>query len=346
MTVVPARRKHGLFDAKVLAAHCVHIDHNEIRALKNFNAGVAHCPTSNLKLASGIAPVTQMLKLGVNVGIGTDGPASNNDLDMFEEMRLAAILAKHDATIPTAVPARQALLMATRQGAAALFMDDVTGRLEAGKRADVIVLDADPLHNCPHSTRDPNAIYSRIVYAGKVDRRADVMCNGRWLMRDRELLTRERGGIDARGARVCAHADRRLPRQREVDRAEKLLAIGGASSRRASRCRSRPGWPATRGCWRRCPPRADRHPLEPLPPARLVLSFDDPDQGRLRYRDDELLDDQGAVTGERFAVDAHRPDARRPLRRSAALPVAIPRPGRALRRGSIASTSVRPPSTS
>src|SRR6185436_415940 len=90
MPVVPWVKKHGLFDAKVLAAHCVHVDEGEIRALKNANAGVAHNPTSNLKLGAGIAPVARMLEIGLNVGIGTDGPASNNDFDMFEETRLAA----------------------------------------------------------------------------------------------------------------------------------------------------------------------------------------------------------------------------------------------------------------
>ena len=94
MPVIPYVKKQNLFDAKVLAAHCVHIDDGEIRTLQHHNAGVAHNPSSNLKLASGFAPVTKMLEVGLNVGIGTDGPASNNDLDMFEEMRLAAFLAK------------------------------------------------------------------------------------------------------------------------------------------------------------------------------------------------------------------------------------------------------------
>ena len=108
----------------------MHVDDGEIRALKNFNAGVAHNPTSNLKLAAGIAPVTRMLELGVNVGIGTDGAASNNDLDMFEETRLAALLAKGTTGDPTDGPARDALAMATRLGAAALHMDHLTGSLE------------------------------------------------------------------------------------------------------------------------------------------------------------------------------------------------------------------------
>jgi len=93
-TVVPYVKKSGLFNAKVLAAHCVHINAGEMNLLRDNRATVAHCPTSNLKLAAGIAQVQQMLDLRLTVGIGTDGPASNNDLDMFEEMRLAAILAK------------------------------------------------------------------------------------------------------------------------------------------------------------------------------------------------------------------------------------------------------------
>src|SRR5689334_24578986 len=112
MPVVPFVKKHRLFGARVLAAHCVHVDDGEMRALKNSGAGVAHCPTSNLKLGAGIAPVARMLELGLKVGIGTDGPASNNDLDMFEETRLAALLAKGAGGDPTAVPARTALAMA------------------------------------------------------------------------------------------------------------------------------------------------------------------------------------------------------------------------------------------
>src|SRR5438093_5427995 len=111
MPVVPWVKKQGLFDAKVLAAHCVHVDDGEMRALKNFDAGGAHNPTSNLKPRPGIAPVARMLELGVDVGIGTDGPASNHDLDMVEEMRLAALLAKGARRGPTALPARDGVSM-------------------------------------------------------------------------------------------------------------------------------------------------------------------------------------------------------------------------------------------
>src|SRR3990172_2684461 len=106
MPVVPYVKKQNLFDAKVLAAHCVHVDSGEINTLKHHGAGVAHNPSSNLKLASGPAPVAEMLKAGLNVGIGTDGPASNNDLDMFEEIRLAAFLSKFHTNDPTSLPAQ------------------------------------------------------------------------------------------------------------------------------------------------------------------------------------------------------------------------------------------------
>ena len=105
MPVIPWIKKAGLLEAKVLAAHCVHVDEGEIRTLSHARAGVAHNPSSNLKLASGFAPVRTMLEAGLNVGIGTDGPSSNNDLDMFEEMRLASFIAKGHSGDPTALPA-------------------------------------------------------------------------------------------------------------------------------------------------------------------------------------------------------------------------------------------------
>ena len=168
MPVIPWVKKNRLFDAHVLAAHCVHIDGGEMTTLHEAHAGVAHNPTSNLKLGSGIAPVAKMLEHGIPVGIGTDGPASNNDLDMFEELRLAALLAKGAGNNPTALPARDALAMATRMGARALGLDAVTGSLEPGKRADLIVVDLDQTHNAPAiRTRS-----GRGVLAGRVRRQS------------------------------------------------------------------------------------------------------------------------------------------------------------------------------
>jgi len=164
MGVVPWIDRQGLLEAKVTAHHCVHLEESELRTLRKRGAGIAHNPSSNLKLSSGFAPVARMLSLGIPVAIGTDGAASNNDLDMFEETRLAALLAKGITENPTALPARQALAMATRLGAEALHIGDRVGSLEVGKRADVAVVDLEQLHLTPHFHRRLDSIYSLLVY--------------------------------------------------------------------------------------------------------------------------------------------------------------------------------------
>ncbi len=207
MPPVPRIKKLGVLDHKCLAAHCVHIDRGEIRTLFNHGVGVAHNPTSNLKLASGIAPVTEMLEQGVNVGIGTDGSASNNDLDMFTEIHLAALLAKVATNDPTTLPAKQALLMATRIGAQAAHLGHITGSLEVGKRADIITLNLQGLHNTPVFSHDPDSIYAQIVYACKSTDVQDVMCNGRWLMRQRALQTIDTAPLRAEAAALALEID-------------------------------------------------------------------------------------------------------------------------------------------
>ena len=226
MPVVPWVKKQNLFEAKVLAAHCVHLDIGEISTLHHHDVGVAHCPTSNLKLASGIAPIAEMIDIGLNVGIGTDGPASNNDLDMFEETRLAAILAKGATGDPTVVPAKKAFAMATIMGAAALHMDDITGSLEVGKRADLVVLDLEVLHNTPNFNRDDDSIYSQIVYVGKSSDVCDVMVNGKWLMQDKILTTVDENKIAHDAAEYARNIDIFL-QEREQSVLSKLVAIGG-----------------------------------------------------------------------------------------------------------------------
>ena len=168
-----------------------------------------------------------MLRTGLNVGIGTDGPASNNDLDMFEEMRLAAFWPRAISGDPTALPARQALAMATRLGAQALHMGDLTGSLEPGKRADLILVDSDAAAQLAPLPPRPDAIYAQLVYAAKATDVTDVMVNGRWLMRDRAADAR-RGRPGRRGPGI-RQADRRLP-DRPASRScsQKLVAIGGA----------------------------------------------------------------------------------------------------------------------
>jgi 5-methylthioadenosine/S-adenosylhomocysteine deaminase len=228
MPVVPWIKKQNILDAKVIAAHCVHIDEGEIRTLKHAGAGIAHNPTSNLKLASGVAPIVAMLNIGVNVGIGTDGPASNNDLDMFEEMRLAALLAKGFSGDPTALPATEAFAMATIYGARAIHMGDIIGSLEPGKRADIVVVDLSTLHNTPRFQRNPDAIYSQLVYVSKGSDVSHVICNGRWLLRNRKLLTLDEAELSRESALVAQKIDKFLL-AREGDIVRKLLALGGLS---------------------------------------------------------------------------------------------------------------------
>ncbi|HRH44367.1 MAG TPA: amidohydrolase [Pyrinomonadaceae bacterium] len=228
MPVIPYVRKHGLLEAKVIAAHCVHLDMGEIRTLKHAGAGISHNPSSNLKLASGFAPIVKMLETGCNVGIGTDGPASNNDLDMFEEVRIAALIAKAVNNDPTALPASQALLMATRIGAQALHIGDITGSITPNRRADMILIDLNPIHNSPAFRRSAENIYSQIVYAAKSTDVSDVMVNGKWLMRERQLLTVKEDVLITAAKVVAKRIDEFLI-EREESILSKLIALGGSS---------------------------------------------------------------------------------------------------------------------
>jgi 5-methylthioadenosine/S-adenosylhomocysteine deaminase len=299
MPVVPWAKKQRVFDARVLAAHCVHVDEGEIRTLRDAHAGVAHNPSSNLKLGSGIAPVTKMIELGVDVGIGTDGAASNNDLDMFEELRLAALLAKGISGDPTAIPARTALAMATRLGARAMHLGDVTGSLEAGKRADLIVVDLDHPHTTPRFARDAAAIYSQLVYAAKSTDVVDVMCDGRWLMRDRRLLTLDEPALQSSAADVARRIDLFLI-EREQSVLQKLIAIGGAAEQESFEIQVKARLASDVSILRALE-------SEDIAIIRQVhyhqydtyFFFDDPEQGRLRYREDEFLDEQNRVVNAR-----------------------------------------------
>ncbi len=298
--VIPYVKKQGLFEAKVIAAHCVHVDTGEIRTLLHAGAGVSHNPSSNLKLASGFAPVVKMLETGLNVGIGTDGPASNNDLDMFEEVRLAAFVAKAVTNDPTSLPAPWALLLATRLGAQALHIGHLTGSLEPGKRADLIVVDVSPLHNSPSFKRAADNAYAQIVYAGKSTDVSDVMVNGKWLMRDHQLLTVNEEELLAQAAEVAKKIDAFLI-EREQSVLSKLIALGGSLEQESFEVQVKVKitdpdtiLQALRG------PEIDvvrkRHYRE----HDVYFFFDEPAQGRLRYREDDFIDDvKGIVTNVR-----------------------------------------------
>jgi 5-methylthioadenosine/S-adenosylhomocysteine deaminase len=295
MPVVPYVKKQNLFDAKVLAAHCVHIDEGEMRTLLHAGAGVAHNPSSNLKLASGVAPVTRMVELGLNVGIGTDGPASNNDLDMFEEVRLAAFLAKGSTGDPTVLPAQQALLMGTRLGAQAMHLGDVTGSLEKGKRADLILVDISRLHNAPHFRRDRYAVYAQIVYASKATDVSDVMINGEWVMRDRKLLTIQEEEVLLAGQEYARRIDTFLI-GREQSVLSKLIAIGGATQEESFEIQAKVTIDDPQIILD-----ALHKPDISIIRKRHYREYDtyfmfDSQQGRLRFREDHFIGNNGEVT--------------------------------------------------
>ena len=295
--VVQRMHEIGLFEADVLAAHCVHITPAEMRLLQQGGATVAHNPGSNLKLASGIAPVTQMLRSHLTVGIGTDGAASNNDLDMFEEVRLTAILAKTQANDPTAVPARQALLMATRQGAEALFLGDVTGSLEPGKYADVIVMESRTLHNWPQFERDDQAVYSQIVYTGHASDVRDVFCHGRMLMRERHLLTVDEAAVMAEAEAYARRVDAFMA-EREASVLSRLVAVNELRRSESFEVQVK-----ARVSSAEVVDRLLAHPdVEVIKQVHYrqydtYFMFDTPEQVRLRYREDDLLVDAAGTVG-------------------------------------------------
>ncbi|MGM1046136.1 MAG: amidohydrolase [Bacillota bacterium] len=185
-------QKLGVFSRPALVAHAVHLTDEEIEILATHKVAVSHNPGSNLKLASGVARVPELLKAGVTVSLGTDGPASNNNLDMFEEMRLAALIHKGVSGDPTAVPAVEALRMGTEYGAKSLFLDGV-GTLAPGMKADFIALNTDQAHFLPHTDFISHAVYSasaKDVEHVWVDGK-QVVKNGICLTLDEEKIRRE-----------------------------------------------------------------------------------------------------------------------------------------------------------
>ncbi|HKB64352.1 MAG TPA: amidohydrolase [Pyrinomonadaceae bacterium] len=186
----------GFLNDRVIAAHMVWPNPGEIQILKRDGVGVVHNPQSNMKLASGVAPVPRMMAEGLRVGLGTDGAASNNDLSMWEEMDTAAKLHKLISGDPKVMSAEQAFELATSSGARALHMEKEIGSIEGGKRADIVLVNRDALNQIPLYN-----VYSDLVYATKASDVQTVIINGRVVMRDRRLLTLDEAAIKE-GARV------------------------------------------------------------------------------------------------------------------------------------------------
>jgi len=184
MDSVEICEKCGILDVPVLAAHCVHLSDNDINILKEKKVSVVHNPTSNLKLGSGIAPVPRMLKEGILVALGTDGASSNNNLNMFEEINMAALLHKGVYMSPELINAEQAVCMATINGSKTIGFGDITGCIKEGMKADIVILNTDKPHLCPL-----NNPISAVAYAAQASDVDTVIVDGRILMENRELKT-------------------------------------------------------------------------------------------------------------------------------------------------------------
>ncbi|MBU0516036.1 MAG: amidohydrolase [Proteobacteria bacterium] len=189
----------GFLQKNVVAVHAVWVDEDDAALLARRGVGVAHCLESNLKLGSGLGPMTMLRAAGLTVGLGTDGPASNNDLDMFGEMRSVALGAKGAARDPTALPAGEVLRMATRDGARVLGLADWIGTIEIGRQADLIVLDADAAHLTP--MYDP---VSHLVYAADRSDVRHVIVDGRVVVEDRAIKTFDLARVMAEVRRLAA----------------------------------------------------------------------------------------------------------------------------------------------
>ncbi len=182
--------KIGFFNDRTIAAHVIQANDAELDLLKKHDVGIGHCPQSNMKLAAGTAPVPAMMRKGLRVGLGTDGAASNNDLNLWEEMDTAAKLHKLVSGDPKTLSAVEAFTLATIGGARALHMEDLIGSIESGKRADIVIVDMDSLHQTPVFS-----VYSHLVYATKAEDVRTVVINGRVVMLNRRLLTLDESGI-------------------------------------------------------------------------------------------------------------------------------------------------------
>jgi len=205
MTPVEHLEKNGILGQDFVAVHGVHLSDKEKDMLAESGTKLVHCPESNMKLATGAVDVMDLIRRGITVALGTDGPASNNNLDLFEEMRSASLMAKLISSDPQALDARTALRMATIDGARALGMEDKIGSLEAGKLADVIVIDLDRAHLTP--VYDP---VSHLVYSARGSDVRDVIVNGRIVVRNGRLMTQDEEELRANVREMAADIGRDL----------------------------------------------------------------------------------------------------------------------------------------
>jgi 5-methylthioadenosine/S-adenosylhomocysteine deaminase len=245
-----------------------------------------------------VAKVQKMIDIGLHVGIGTDGPASNNDLDMFEETRLAAFLAKGCFGNPTALRAKTAFALATIEGARALHLGHITGSLETGKRADIAIVELNQTHAVPKFQRDSDAIYSQLVYAAKSTDVRDLLVNGRPLMRARQLLTLDEEVLKIEAEDFARRIDSFLI-AREGNLLSKLLAIGsGIIPQESFEIQVKVRLETVDDILAQL---AGASPDLTVPRSSMrnqydtYFLFEGGEMGRLRHREDEVLDKDGEV---------------------------------------------------
>jgi 5-methylthioadenosine/S-adenosylhomocysteine deaminase len=229
MTPIAYAQAMGAFDVHCIGAHCIHATEDDILLLQHHGAGAVPCPSSNLKLASGVGPYQRFIAAGVKTGLGTDGPASNDDQDMWTEIHLAALLPKGLSGDPTVVPAREALALATCRGAQAIGLEQLVGSLEPGKRADITVIELGQLHSAPRYRYASDVIYSYLVYTARNTDVRHTLVDGRFLLRDHALLTVDQASVLARAQAIADQIDSFLA-QREDNLLSKIVAISGVHS--------------------------------------------------------------------------------------------------------------------
>ena len=204
---VATLEEQGLLNERLIAVHMTQLNDDEIKLLAERKVNIVHCPESNMKLASGACPVAKLIDAGINVAIGTDGCASNNDLDMYSEMRSAAFLSKHTAGDPEAVPAHKALYMATMGGAKALGLDAKIGSLQAGKQADIQAVSMDELEAMPMYN-----VISHLVYCTHRSQVTDVWVAGKHLVNAKKLTQMDENDLKTMalewGAKIKAHHEK------------------------------------------------------------------------------------------------------------------------------------------
>ena len=191
-------RDLGVFELPTLAAHGVYLTDSDVEILKAHQVSIAHNPSSNLKLASGIADVAKYQQVGLNVALGTDGASSNNSLDLFKEMTICSFAQKVKTMDPTVLPAQTVLRMATINGAKALRWEDEIGTLEVGKKADIILIDLDQPHFAPW-----NNTVADLVYSARGSDVKTTIVDGKLLMKDRQILTMDVEKIMAEASRIA-----------------------------------------------------------------------------------------------------------------------------------------------